>query len=158
MNVTCNLLTKRLMCELPEQTMDVLMKIRTKTGEHTFREDVYTWTLKYQRWNNELKPFRSLKRRVTNIFWKRNSLSYDSTGTSTQTIVNHMESEEERSIVNSDKRDSIHSDWSDLIPVNEEAEYGKAYENRKETNAVGVATILAASTANATMVLSVPPG
>ena len=40
-----------------------------------------------------------------------------------------MESEEERSIVDSDKRDSIHSDWSDLMPVNEEAEYGKVYNN-----------------------------
>ena len=110
--------------------MDVLLKVRMKTGKHTFREDVYTHTLKYQRWNNQLKPFRSLKRRVANIFHKRNSLTDDSRGTSTQTIVNHMESEEERSIVNNDKRDSIHSDWSDLIPVNEEAEYGKVYKNR----------------------------
>ena len=145
------------MCELPEQTMDVLLKVKMKTGEHTFREDVYIHTLKYQRWNNELKPFRLLKRRVANIFGKRNSLSDDSRGTSTQTIVNHMESEEERSIVNSDKRDSIHSDWSDLIPVNEETEYGKAYKNRKETNVVGVATTSAASTAKATMMPSVPP-
>ena len=40
MNVTCDFLEKQLVCELPEQTMDVLLKIRTKTGEHTFREDV----------------------------------------------------------------------------------------------------------------------
>ena len=127
-----------------------------KTGEHTFREDVYIQALKYQRWNNELKPFRLLKRRVTNIFQKRNSLSDDSRGISTQTIMNHMESEEERSIVNSDKRDNIHSDWSDLIPVNE-GEYGKVYKNRKGTNAVGVAITLANSTAEATMMPSVPP-
>ena len=61
------------------------------------------------------------------------------------------------SIVNSDKRDSIYSDWSDLIPVNEKVEYGKVYKNRKGTNAVGVATTLAASTAKATMMPSVPP-
>ena len=42
MNMTCNFLTKQLVCELPEQAMDVLLKVRTKTGEHTFREDVYT--------------------------------------------------------------------------------------------------------------------
>ena len=92
------------------------------------------WSILLGTMVNELKPFRSLKRRVANIFQKRNSLSDDSRGTSTQTIVNYMESEEERSIVNSDKRDSIHSDWSDLIPVNEEAEYGKIYKNRKEGN------------------------
>ena len=132
------------MCELPQQTMNVLLKVRMKTGEHTFREDVYTCTLKYRRWNNELKPFRSLKRRVANIFQKRNSLSDDSRGTSTQTIVNHMESEEERSIVNSDKTDIIHSDWSNLIPVNEEVEYGKIYKIRNGPNIIGVATTSAA--------------
>ena len=61
MNVTCDFIEKHLVCELPEQMMDVLLKIRTNTGEHTFREDVYTCTLKYCRWNNHLKPFRSLK-------------------------------------------------------------------------------------------------
>ena len=157
MNVTCDFLAKWLVCELLEQTVDVLLKVRMKTGEHTFREDVYTHTLKCHSWNNELKPFRSLKRRVANIFQKRNSLSDDSRGTSTQTIVNHMESEEERSIVDSEKRDSIQSDWSDLTPVNEEAEYGKVYKNREEPNTVGVATTSAASTAKATMIPSAPP-
>ena len=157
MNVTCNFLAKWLVCKLPEQTMDVLLKVRMKTGEYTFREDVYTHTLKYRRWNNQLKPFRLLKRRVANIFRKRNSLSEDSIGTSTQTIVNHMESEEERSIVDSDKRDSIHFDWSDLIPVNEEVEYGKVYKNRKGPNAIGVATTSAASTAKATMIPTATP-
>ena len=36
MNVTCNFIEKQLVCMLPEQMMDVLLKIRTKTGEHTF--------------------------------------------------------------------------------------------------------------------------
>ena len=157
MNVTYNFLAKQLVCKLPEQTMDVLLKVRTKTGEHIFREDVHTHTLKYRRWNNQLKPFRSLKGRVANIFRKRNSLSDDSRGTSTQTIVNHMESEEERSIVDSDKRDSIHSDWSDLIPVDEEAENRKVYKNGKGPNAVGAATTLAASTAEGTIIPSAPP-
>ena len=75
MKVTCDFIEKWLVCELPEQMMDVLLKIRTKTGEHTFREDVYTHTLKYHRWNNQLQSFRSLKRRVANIFRKGNSLS-----------------------------------------------------------------------------------
>ena len=67
-----------------------------KTGEHMFREDVYICTLKYRKWNNELRPFRLLKRRVANIFQKKNSFSDDSRGTSTQTLVNCEESEEER--------------------------------------------------------------
>ena len=70
--------------------------------------------------------------------------------------MNNRESEEERSIVNNDKRDSILPDWSDLIPVNEEADYGKVYKTRKGTNAVGVATTSAASVVKATMMPSVP--
>ena len=70
MKVSCNFLMNQLMCELQEQTMDVMLKVRTRTGEHTFREDIYTCTLKCRRWNNELRPYRSLKRRVANIFWK----------------------------------------------------------------------------------------
>ena len=57
MNMRCNFLTNRLICKLPEQMMDVMLKVRTRTGEHTFREDIYTHTLKYRRWNIELRPF-----------------------------------------------------------------------------------------------------
>ena len=110
MNVNCNFLENKLVCDLPEHTMDVLLKVRTKAGEHTFREDIYTCMLKYRKWNNELRPFRSLKRRVANIFQKRDSLSNDSRGTFTQTIINHLETEEERSEMSSERRDSVHSD------------------------------------------------
>ena len=108
----------------PDQMMDVLLKIRTKTGEHTFQEDVYTCTLKYCRWNNQLRPFRSLKKRVANISQKRNSMSDDSRGTSSQPVINTTETDsEERSIVNDSKRNSIHLNCSDLIPVDIESEY-----------------------------------
>ena len=107
MNVNCNFLLNRLVCELLEHTMDVLLKVRTKTGKHTFREDVYTHMLKYRWWNNELRLFRSLKRRVANIFHKRNSLSDDSRRMSTQTLVNQIDSDEEKSIVNEDRRNSV---------------------------------------------------
>ena len=70
MNVSCNFLTNQLTCELPEHTMDVMLKVQMRMGEHTFREDVYMHTLRYRRWNNELRSFRSLKRRVANIFGK----------------------------------------------------------------------------------------
>ena len=36
MNVSYDFNEKQLVCMLPDQTMDVLLKIRTKTGEHTF--------------------------------------------------------------------------------------------------------------------------
>ena len=100
-----------------------------RSGEHMFREDMYTRTLKYRRWNNELRPFRSLKRRVANMFRKRNSLSDNSRGTSMQTIVNNIENngEDNRSVAtdNDSDRNSVHSNWSEFITVNEEAEYSK---------------------------------
>ena len=81
MEVTCDFVRKQLICTLPNQTMDVVLKVRTKTGEHTLREDMYMRSLKYQRWNNQLRPFRSLKKRVANIFRKRASFSDDSRNT-----------------------------------------------------------------------------
>ena len=40
MNGSCDFIKKQLVCVLPDQMMDVLLRIRTKTGEHTFQEDV----------------------------------------------------------------------------------------------------------------------
>ena len=106
--------------------MDVILKVRTKMGEHTFREDVYVRSLKYRRWNNQLRPFRLLKKRVANIFRKRASFLDNSRNTSTQSIISCMERDsEERSVVGDNKRNSIHSDWSDLILIDEEVEYGR---------------------------------
>ena len=55
------------------------------------------------------------------MFRKRNSLSDSSRGTSTQTIVNNIEQckverRDKDSETDSD-RDSIHSNWSELIPI-----------------------------------------
>ena len=116
MNVSCDFVEHQLNCVLPANTMDVLLKVRMKSGEHTFREDMY------RRWNNELRPFCSLKRRVADIFRKRNSFSGTCRTTSTQMIVNNLseeckaETREKDSETDSD-RESIHSNWSDLIPI-----------------------------------------
>ena len=111
--VDCDFIEKSLICELPPQTLDVLLRIRTRSGEHTFREDVYTRSLKYRRWNNQMRPFRSLKKRVANIFRRRRSTSNDSWGDSTQTIINWEEEDEVQSETNSSM-----SDWSDNLLVN----------------------------------------
>ena len=61
MDVSCDFIEKQLVCMLPNQTMDVLLKVQTKTEEHTFKKDVHMHSLKYRMWNNQLRPFRSLK-------------------------------------------------------------------------------------------------
>ena len=126
MSITCDFIQHNLHCMKPENTMDILLKVHTRLGKHTFREDIYTRTLKYRKWNNELRPFCSLKKRVVQMFCKRNSYSDSSRGTSTQTIVNEVPEQckaeviEKGSETDSD-RESIHSNWSKLIPVNAEA-------------------------------------
>ena len=119
-SVTCDFIQHNLHCMLPENTMDFLLKVRTRWGEHTFREDIYTRTLKYRKLNNELRPFCSLKRRVAQMFWKRNSYSDSSRGTSTQMIVNEVPEQckaEEKDSETDSERESIHSNWSRLIPI-----------------------------------------
>ena len=75
-------------------------------------------------------------------------MSDDSTGSSTQSIVNNMQRKsEERSVVNDSKRSSIHSNWSDLIPVDIESEYRKIYSNRRRPDARASTTTLLAVTA-----------
>ena len=114
----CDFIQHNLTCTLPENTMDVLLKVHTRLGEHTFKEDVYMRTLKYRRWNNESRPFRSLKKRVARMFWKRNLFSDSSRATSTQTVatMEQCKMEEKDSETDSDK-ESIHSNWSKLVPI-----------------------------------------
>ena len=117
MSVTCDFIQHNLHCVLPENTMDILLKVCTRLGEHTFREDVYTRTLKYRKWNNELRP---LKKRVAWMFQKRNLYSDSSRGTSTQTIMNEVPEQcktEEYDSKTDSERESIHSNWSELVPV-----------------------------------------
>ena len=92
-------------------------------------------TLKYRRWNNELRPFRFLKRRVADIFWKRNSFSDDSKTTSTQTIVNEATKQDKMENKDSEtdiERESVHSNWSDLMPI-EENKPNKVIVSKKRT-------------------------
>ena len=120
MNVSCDFIEHKLICELPNNMIDVLLNVQTKSGEHTFREDVYTRTLKYRRWNNELRPFRSLKRKVAHIFRKRNSFPDTSRSTSTQTFINDFNEQCKEEVGDKDsetnsEKESIHSNWSDVV-------------------------------------------
>ena len=56
MDVSFNFIERQLVCMLPNQTMDVLLKVCTKTGEHTFQEDVYRHTLSIEDGPTSLDP------------------------------------------------------------------------------------------------------
>ena len=92
---------------------------------------------------------------MANIFQKQNLFSDNSKGTSTQTIVNNVESKDEGSVPTNSKRNIIHSNWSDLLSVDKEAEYERTCRN--EPNINGVATTSAASAIESTKRPSIPP-
>ena len=142
MSVACDFVEHQLNCVLPANTMDVLLKVRMKTGEHTFREDVYMRTLKYRRWNNELRPFCSLKRRVANIFCKRNSFSDNSRTTSTQTVMDNLTEQCKIEIKDKDSETdsdvgSVHSNWSDTVPISVNKSAKAVINNNKRKRTVG---------------------
>ena len=78
-------------------------------------------------------------------------MSDDSRGTSTQSIINSTERDsEERSVVNDSKRSSIHSNQSELVLIDMEAEYQRLYNSRKRPDArVHTTTLSAAPVAEA---------
>ena len=49
-----------------------------------------------------------------------------------------MEREVERYVIAGDKRNSVHSDWSDLISMDKEAEYRKLYKKTGRDLILGV--------------------
>ena len=83
-------------------------------------------------------------------------MSDDSRGTSTQSIINSTERDsEERPVVNDSKRSSVHLNWSDLVPIDMEAEYWRLYNSRKRPDARANTTTLSA--APAAKAATVPP-
>ena len=126
--------------------MDVMLKVWTRSGEHTFREDVYTRTLRYRRGNNESHLFHSLKKRVANMFRKRNSFLDSSRGTSAQTTVNDLDNNTEEnkaevadidSNIDSD-RNSIHFNWRELMTVKSEMNINASTSNASLGEAIKV--------------------
>ena len=118
MSITCDFIQHNLHCVFPENTMDILLKVCVRLGEHTFREDIYTRTLKYRKWNNEWRPFCLLKKRVVQMFCKRNSYLDSSTGTSTQTIINDVPEQCKAEVMEKDSETDSDREIFTLIGTN----------------------------------------
>ena len=50
LNATCDL-DGYLFCRMPEDTLEIEVKIKTKLGKYTMFQDTYTWTEKYCPWD-----------------------------------------------------------------------------------------------------------
>ena len=68
-------------CDLPEDTILLVVKVKTKTGNHTLVEDTEKWTEKFRLWKKPTKDRKSSPRKLPGILTPRkndNSITSDS--------------------------------------------------------------------------------
>ena len=75
LNSKCNFENGFFTCDLPEDTVLLVVKVKTKTGNHTLVEDTEKWTEKFRPWK---KPTKDRKTRVLSPRKNDNSMTPDS--------------------------------------------------------------------------------
>ena len=56
LNTSCNFNTGYIICDIPDNTMEVVVKIKTMFGKHTLIEDRERRTVKYRQWEKDSQP------------------------------------------------------------------------------------------------------
>ena len=74
-NSVCNFMLGYVRCELPEDTVDVEVRIRTLGGTHTLKEDRVYCTLKFRLRGGQVKPFEALKVRLSGYIKTRETVT-----------------------------------------------------------------------------------
>ena len=80
LNSRCNFENGFFLCELPEDTVLLVVKVKTKTGNHTLVEDTEKWTEKFRPWKKPTKDGESSHRRLPGVLTPRknnNSMTSD---------------------------------------------------------------------------------
>ena len=68
-------------CDLPEDTVLLVVKVKTKTGNHTLVEDTEKWTEKFRPWKKPTKDGKTSPRKLPGVLTPRknnNSMTSDS--------------------------------------------------------------------------------
>ena len=68
-------------CDLPEDAVLLIAKVKTKTGNHTLVEDTEKWTEKFRLWKKPTKDRKPIPRKLPGILTPRknnNSMTSDS--------------------------------------------------------------------------------
>ena len=81
LNSRCDSKNGFLLCDLPEDTVLLVLKVKTKTGNHTLVEDIEKQTEKFRPWKKPTKDGESSPRRLPGILTPRknnNSMTSDS--------------------------------------------------------------------------------
>ena len=81
LNSRCNFENWFFTCDLPEDTILLVVKVKTKTGNHTLVEDTEKWTEKFRLWKKPTKDGKSSPRKLPGVLTPRkndNSMTSDS--------------------------------------------------------------------------------
>ena len=71
LSASCDLIFSILSCHLPEDTIDVDLKVCTLQGIHTYKKDRTTQVIKYSPWGMKVKPFLSLQKKMVEFLRQR---------------------------------------------------------------------------------------
>ena len=81
LNSRCDLENGFFTCDLPEDAMLLVVKVKTKTGNHTLVEDTEEWTEKFRPWKKPTKDGKTSPRKLPGVLTPRknnNSMTSDS--------------------------------------------------------------------------------
>ena len=81
LNSRCDFENEFFTCDLPEDAMLLVVKIKTKTGNHTLVEDTEKWTEKFRPWKKPTKDGKNSPRKLPGVLTPRkndNSMTSDS--------------------------------------------------------------------------------
>ena len=71
LSANCDLIFCILSCNLPENTIDMGLKVCTLQGIHMYKKDRSTQILKCSPWETKVKPFPSLQKKMTEYLRQR---------------------------------------------------------------------------------------
>ena len=55
-STVCSFVLRYIRCDLPEDTVDVMVKVRTMWGTHMLKEDRDNYTLRFRPWSRRTRP------------------------------------------------------------------------------------------------------
>ena len=81
LNFWCDFENGFFTCDLPEDTILLILKVKTQTGNHTLVEDMGKWTEKFQPWKKQVKDGKQVPQKLSGVLTPRkndNSVTSDS--------------------------------------------------------------------------------
>ena len=76
LSTQCDLIFGSLKYTLPEDTIDVDLKVHTLRGIHAYRKDRSTQIIKCSPWGTEVQPYPSLKKKIVEFMRNHHHLLF----------------------------------------------------------------------------------